>query len=184
MAKMVDPKTYAKNVLKSAGFIAASTIGGIDPSLSSYIKDNVASTKEMYRQVRDYKSTIRNKVDNILGESGLEDLRQIKRNALDDLRTGKFFNPEREAQNENSMLKSLGISFDFDDIDFDVDETVGEKVAEEAATSSSVASLTEKMIKSQQASSATSTKNIIRGSKANTAAMIAHNEKKYGQLNS
>ena len=184
MAKMVDPKTYAKNVLKSAGFIAASTIGGIDPSLSSYIKDNVASTKEMYRQVRDYKSTIRNKADNILGESGLDDLRQIKRNVLDDLRTGKFFNPEREAQNENSMLKSLGISFDFDDIDFDVDETVGEKVAEEAATSSSVASLTEKMMKSQQVSSATSTKNIIRGSKANTAAMIAHNEKMFGQLNS
>lgn len=184
MAKMVDPKTYAKNVLKSAGFITAATIGGVDPTLSNYVKDNVNSVKEMYRQVRDYKTTVRSKVDNILGETGLDDLRQIKKNVIDDLRTGKFYNPEREAQNENSMLKKLGLSFDFDDIDFDVDIEDGEKVAEEAATSSSVAALTEKMTRSQRQTSVTSTKNIIKGGRANTAAMIAHNEKMFGQLNS
>ena len=117
MAKMVDPKTYARNVLKSAGYITGATIAGINPSFSQYVVDNANSVKEMYHQVRDYKNTIRNKVNSVLGETGYEDLKTIKGNIMDDLRTGKFYNPEREAQNTNILMAKMGFaSFDFDDI--------------------------------------------------------------------
>lgn len=185
MAKMVDPKTYARNVLKSAGYITGATIAGINPSFSQYVVDNANSVKEMYHQVRDYKTTIRNKVNSVLGETGYEDLKTIKGNIMDDLRTGKFYNPEREAQNTNSLMAKMGFaSFDFDDIDFDVDENVGEKVADETATVSSINTLADKISNVQKSTSATSAKSIIKGGRANTAAMIAHNEKMFGQVNS
>ena len=157
MAKMVDPKTYARNVIKSAGYITTATIKGVNPTLTQYVTDTTNSAREMYRSVRDYKSTIRNKVNSVLGETGYEDLKKIKGNIMDDLRTGKFYNPEREAQNENSIIYKMGFaSFDFDDIDFDVDENVGEKVADETATVSSINTLADKISNVQKSTSATS----------------------------
>lgn len=185
MAKMVDPKTYARNVIKSAGYITTATIKGVNPTLTQYVTDTTNSTREMYRSVRDYKSTIRNKVNSVLGETGYEDLKKIKGNIMDDLRTGKFYNPEREAESEKNLMEKMGFTaFNFDDIDFDVDENVGEKVADETATASSINTLADKITKSQRSASATSAKSIIRGGRVNTAAMMAHDEKMFGQLNS
>ena len=185
MAKMVDPKTYARNVIKSAGYITTATIKGVNPTLTQYVTDTTNSAREMYRSVRDYKSTIRNKVNSVLGETGYEDLKKIKGNIMDDLRTGKFYNPEREAENEKDLMEKMGFTaFNFDDIDFDVDENVGEKVADETATASSINTLAEKITKTQRSASATSAKSIIKGGRVNTAAMMAHDEKMFGQLNS
>lgn len=185
MAKMVDPKTYARNVIKSAGYITTATIKGVNPTLTQYVTDTTNSAREMYRSVRDYKSTIRNKVNSVLGETGYEDLKKIKGNIMDDLRTGKFYNPEREEQTSKDLMEKMGFAaFNFDDIDFDVDENVGEKVADETATASSINTLAEKITKTQRSASATSAKSIIKGGRVNTAAMMAHDEKMFGQLNS
>lgn len=185
MAKMVDPKTYARNVIKSAGYITTATIKGVNPTLTQYVTDTTNSAREMYRSVRDYKSTIRNKVNSVLGETGYEDLKKIKGNIMDDLRTGKFYNPEREEQVGKDLMEKMGFTaFNFDDIDFDVDENVGEKVADDTATASSINTLADKITKSQRSASATSAKSIIRGGRVNTAAMMAHDEKMFGQLNS
>lgn len=185
MAKMVDPKTYARNVIKSAGYITTATIKGVNPTLTQYVTDTTATAKEMYRSVRDYKSTIRNKVNSVLGETGYEDLKKIKGNIMDDLRTGKFYNPEREEQSSKDLMEKMGFAaFNFDDIDFDVDENVGEKVADETTTASSINTLAEKITKTQRSASATSAKSIIKGGRVNTAAMMAHDEKMFGQLNS
>ena len=181
--KMVDPKTYARNVMKSAGYITTSTIKGINPDLTSYITDTTSYAKDMYNAVKDYKTTIKNKVNDILGETGFEDLRKVKNNIMDDLRTGKFYNPEREEEANNNLMKMMGISFDFDDTDFDVDEDEGEKVADETATASSINTLASKLAGNQTATSAVSATKIIKGGRANTAATIAHTEKMVGVLN-
>lgn len=186
MAKMVDPKTYARNVIKSAGYITTATIKGVNPSLTQYVTDTASSAKEMYRSVRDYKNTARNKINGILGETGYEDLKKVKSNVMDDLRSGKFYNPEREDEASKSLMEKMGwsASFDFDDIDFDVDENVGEKVAEDTATASSIVTLADKISGSQKAASASSAKAIVSSGRVNTTAMMAHDEKMFGQLNS
>lgn len=184
MAKMVDPKTYAKNVLKSAGYITTKSIRGVNPQLTEFITDNASAAKDMYHQVKDYKSSIRNKVNSILGETGFEDLKQVKRNAIDDLRTGKFYNPEREESDKDELFKSMGLSFDFDDMDFDVDEDEGKEAAQDTTTNATVANLLGKVASTQKTSSAKSASTIVKGARTNTAAMIAHNEKMFGQLNS
>lgn len=186
MAKMVDPKTYARNVIKSAGYITTAAIKGVNPSLTQYVTDTASSAKEMYRSVKDYKNTVRNKINDILGETGYEDLKKVKSNVMDDLRSGKFYNPEREDEASKSLMEKMGwsASFDFDDIDFDVDENVGEKVAEDAATASSIVTLADKISGSQKAASASSAKAIVSSGRVNTTAMMAHDEKMFGQLNS
>lgn len=184
MAKMIDPKTYAKNVLKSAGYITTKSIKGVNPQLTEFITDNASAAKDMYHQVKDYKSSIRNKVNSILGETGYEDLKQVKKNAIDDLRTGKFYNPEREEKDKDELFKSMGLSFDFDDMDFDVDEDEGKEVAQDVTTNTTVANLLGKVASTQKTSAAKSATTIVKGAKTNTAAMIAHNEKMFGQLNS
>ena len=181
---MVDPKTYARNVLKSAGYIASETIRGVNPTLTQYVTDNVNYVKDMYHGVRDYKNTVKNKINSILGETGYEDLKTIRNNIMEDLRTGKFFNPEREEQSTNNLMNKMGLSFDFDDMDFDVDESESEKIASETETSSSVNKLAEKIANTKRSDSVTSAKSIIRGGRANTSALIAHNEKMFGQVNS
>lgn len=188
MAKMVDPKTYARNVLKSAGYITTATIKGVDPTLTSYVKDTASAAKDMYHQVRDYKSTIRNRINGVLGETGYEDLRKIKGNVLEDLRTGKFYNPEREEKNNNEMLKSMGLSFDFDDMDFDVDENYGEKsaaaeVKESTETTNGLVGMLNNVTKVQKGTTIASTTSLLKGGRANTAAMMAHNEKMFNQVN-
>ena len=58
-----DPKTYAKNVLRSAGYITVESIKGVNPTLTSYITETASSAKEMYDFAKDFKRNIRNKLD-------------------------------------------------------------------------------------------------------------------------
>lgn len=117
------PIAYAKNVVKSAKYIAVETAKGVNPTLTSYIADNASAAKDMYNAVKDYKGTIRKKLENSIGSKNTDQLGQIKKDIFSDLKSGKFYNPEREAESMNKLAESWGMtSFDFDmDDDFDLD---------------------------------------------------------------
>lgn len=119
----VDPLTYAKNVMTSAKYIAVETAKGVNPTLTSYISDNASAAKDMYNAVKDYKGTIRKKLEDSIGSKNTDQLGQIKKDIFSDLKSGKFYNPEREAESMNKLAESWGMtSFDFDmDDDFDLD---------------------------------------------------------------
>lgn len=119
----VDPITYAKNVMTSAKYIAVETAKGVNPTLTSYISDNASAAKDMYNAVKDYKGTIRKKLEDSIGSKNTDQLGQIKKDIFSDLKSGKFYNPEREAESLNNLAESWGMtSFDFDmDDDFDLD---------------------------------------------------------------
>lgn len=118
-----SPITYAKNVVKSAKYIAVETAKGVNPTLTSYIADNASAAKDMYNAAKDYKGTIRKKLEDSIGSKNTDQLGQIKKDILSDLKSGKFYNPEREAESMNKLAESWGMtSFDFDmDDDFDLD---------------------------------------------------------------
>ena len=117
------PIAYAKNVVKSAKYIAVETAKGVNPTLTSYISDNASAAKDMYNAVKDYKGTIRKKLEDSIGSKNTDQLGQIKKDIFSDLKSGKFYNPEREAESMNKLAESWGMtSFDFDmDDDFDLD---------------------------------------------------------------
>ena len=191
MAKMVDPKTYASNVLKSARYITTKTIKELDPDLTSYVQDSRSYIKEMYEGIKDYKSFIKNTVNKVLGETGYDDLKKVKGNILEDLRTGKFYNEEREKANEEELFKSMGFGFDFDFNfdDEDTDSSDNEKTANEddaskrASVADSVAGILGNVTKTQRSTSVASTKSLLKGSRANTAAMMAHTERLFSSIN-
>ena len=185
-SKVVDPKTYAKNVIKSAGYITAQSLKGVDSDLTNFIKESGSSAKEMYGFLKDFRGNVKRKANAVLGDTGFDDLRRIKSIALDDLRTGKFYNAERENAENNAMMSKLGFSFDFDDLDFDVDEGFGEKKDEETAgvTESTAKSLADKIAEVQRGSSAASAAKIAKGARVNTAAMMAFEQKMFGQVTS
>lgn len=117
------PIEYAKNVVNSAKYIAVETAKGVNPTLTSYISDNASAAKDMYNTVKDYKGTIRKKLEDSIGSKNTDQLGQIKKDIFSDLKSGKFYNPEREAESMNKLAESWGMtSFDFDmDDDFDLD---------------------------------------------------------------
>ena len=135
----VDPNTYAKNVLKSIKYVATETAKGVNPTLTNYISDNVSAAKDMYYAVKDFKGTIRNELGKMVGEENLDSLKDVKKNILDDLKTGKFYNAEREDAAIGAFAESMGMTgFDFDDEDFDFDDDNKEESSSESSESSEI----------------------------------------------
>lgn len=136
---LVDPNTYAKNVLKSIKYVATETAKGVNPTLTNYISDNVSAAKDMYYAVKDFKGTVRNELGKMVGEENLESLKDVKKNILDDLRTGKFYNAEREDAAIGAFAESMGMTgFDFDDEDFDFDDDNKEEESSSSSESSEI----------------------------------------------
>ena len=172
-----DPKTYAKNVLRSAGYITVESIKGVNPTLTSYITETASSAKEMYDFAKDFKRNIRSKLDETDGKLTREFDKQ-KKNILDDIRTGKFYNPEREKAALNEYMKKEG--FSFDDLDFDIDEDFGEDSSE---SSSGETKAINSLSMTQQKLTAASTDEIVRASKANTKLSIKTTNRMFGMVN-
>ena len=135
----VDPNTYAKNVLKSIKYVATETAKGVNPTLTNYISDNVSAAKDMYYAVKDFKGTVRNELGKMVGEENLDSLKDVKKNILDDLKTGKFYNAEREDAAIGAFAESMGMTgFDFDDEDFDFDDDNKEESSSDSSESSEI----------------------------------------------
>ena len=84
-----DPKSYAKNVLRSAGYITAESIKGVNPTLTSYITETASSAREMYDFAKDFKRKSKEKIDE--GGNGIstpirED--ELKRENIQTSKTG------------------------------------------------------------------------------------------------
>ena len=75
----------------------------------------------------------------MVGEENLDSLKDVKKNILDDLKTGKFYNAEREDAAIGAFAESMGMTgFDFDDEDFDFDDDNKEESSSESSESSEI----------------------------------------------
>ena len=171
-----DPKSYAKNVLRSAGYITAQSIKGVNPTITSYITETASSAREMYDFAKDFRRRSKEKIDEN-GNVFLKEFNTQKKNILDDIRTGKFYNPEREKAALDEYMKKEG--FSFDDLDFDVDEDFGEDTESSSAESKAINSLSI----TQQKLTAASTDEIVRSYKANTRLSIKSSNRMLGLVN-
>ena len=116
----VKPSEYLKNVTRSVAYISVDTMGSMNPAIKNLADSNSDISKMLYEGVKDYKSVLKTAKSTIreseyykIGKTGFQ-------NAIDDLRTGKFYNKEREDAVETKLAMG-GDSDDFFDFDFDMD---------------------------------------------------------------
>ena len=186
------PIAYAKNVVKSAKYIAVETAKGVNPTLTSYIADNASAAKDMYNAAKDYKGTIRKKLEDSIGSKNTDQLGQIKKDIFSDLKSGKFYNPEREAESMNKLAESWGMtSFDFDmDDDFDLDSDDTDSSTESSSKTNDIDVVTGAIyglgnqISYHQLITGEGIAGKIGGANIkNTRAMIANNNRLAGMMN-
>lgn len=97
---------YGRNVGRSLVYTSVDVIKEMNPVLNSFAETNGDLTKEAFKAVKDYKETTKKVKHKISENQFVKSFNTARKNFLDDLKTGNWYNKERE----DSMM-------DFDDED-------------------------------------------------------------------
>jgi len=175
---------YLKNLGKSLVFATVEdTIKAEMPSATEFLSTNADTMKSVYHGVKDYKTTVRRAGQMIAGTGLYQAGDHAFKSALEDLKTGNFYNQQR---GDDLMMKSMGM----DDFDMDFDEDF----SMDSDDKPSLDHDTEATIQTIEASTAAST-NAIAGAtvksaehvagtvRQSTSLMFAQQEKLFSGLN-
>ena len=110
---------YIKNVSKSSAYATQSIIQDIMPETSEFISTNSEIFRSVITDMRNFKSIVRQTKKNYDSSEANKAIRDIKKNFMEDLKTGNWFNKQRS---DDAMFENSGFSdFVFDESDFDVE---------------------------------------------------------------
>ena len=122
---MPSVPSYLKNVAKSFGYAMGDTLMSYNPVVVSIAKESKETASDIYQSIKSFsfdgktidekafKGTIKNTINDVWN------------NFKDDLKSGNWYNKERQNQADEAMMKSLGFDFDLD-FDFNLDEDWGD----------------------------------------------------------
>lgn len=122
---------YIGNVSKSVMFSGMDIIKEVAPDISEFAISTSETTKQAINESKKYSSDVLSYLRNFKNTEAYKDINQIKKNALEDLKTGNFNNKQRADQNAlaayekedaEMMKEAFGDEFDFgtdDDFDFE-----------------------------------------------------------------
>ena len=163
---------YASNVAKSVGFISVQVIKGLNPTLTSYVQDSASTIKDAYEGVKSKGSDIKSFFDDYkpLVTEGIG-------NAFEDIKSGKWYNPERANKN---VAAAFGFDDDDDDWLNDDDDDVKSTSSKKADKSNSVAMAA--VAGAVVDSSNNSTIRLTKSARRNTQVMMTHNAKMFKSL--
>lgn len=183
MAK-VKITNYLKNLGKSLVFATVEdTIKAEMPSATEFMSTNADTMKQVYHGIKDYKSTVK-RAGQMISNTGLYQAGDFAfKSALEDLKTGNFYNEQR---GDDLMMKSMGMDdfdMDFDDdfsmesdntpsLDHDTEATIQTIEASTAASTNAIAGATVK-----------SAEHIAGTMRQSTSLMFAQQEKLFSGLN-
>ena len=185
--KFLDPVSYSKNVVKSAGYIGKSVIKGLNPTLTRYVETNVSSVKDLWDSMKSKTKDPKKQIneffeDNEYGKMGKE----FVGNILHDLKTGEFYNSERAEKNTKESMKDMfGLDFDedfFGDDDFD-DNKSSSNSNSQGVTKSTILGVGADLASSNRRTVETSMSRLMRMSRSNTRAMMAQNMQMMSSIN-
>lgn len=177
---MASAVKYLSNVTKSVKYAAIDALKDLNPIIVEGVEENADVAKVTYSSIKNFK-TIVPKAAKSLADSQVGELaREAKKNLLEDLKSGKFYNRERANRVENDLVNSFVdddysefmVDGDNDDLGFDTDsneflvdamDEVGEK------TSSAVGQVLAKTAEYQVEATRQSTTRIL----AQSAAAVA-----------
>ena len=184
MAKF-NAASYAKNVAKSSGYISVNILKGLNPTMTNFITSNASSIKEMYENVKEFKHTAIEKIQEFKDSEYGQFAKDVAGNALEDLKTGKWYNKDRENRIMDDYMKSQGFDFDDDmDAGFNWDETDTEKASDsDTVTASTVTQVGNQIAIVSASASEKSANYISKTTRLSTRALLNQNVKSAGMLN-
>ena len=174
--------SYLKNVGKSVKLASIDYLKDIAPNTSEFLETNEELFKEIYSATRNYKDTIKAANTSIKNSKVYEAATTLKTSLLEDLKTGKFYNKERE---DALGAKALDMDFDFED-DFDMSSFTfdDDDDSDAAKTSRAFDMAMEASTKAQAKISVRSADMISETVKASTSALFAQQERMIAQMTS
>lgn len=125
---------YARNIGRSFTYALGDSVANINPNLITFADRNIELGKQLYGIVRDYKGTTSKIKNKVVNSDLYEFASSYRKNLLDDIKTGKFYNKEREELINNKMF-SNGFDDDWDLSDLDIDDSDAELTEEEERNS-------------------------------------------------
>ena len=191
MTKIKMPTNYAKNVAKSLMFASLDVAkNDLMPNVGEFAEDNKAFFSATYATLRNPKAAVRQQINAFKDSKVYTAIDYGSKNLFEDLRTGNFYNKERE---DRDTLKFSGLNVDdFNDLsEFGIDDdwesnigkeendvvTLGDKKVVNAIESSSAAA-TSTTVNAIAAASDRSIKN----SRVNTGILYEQNERLFGGI--
>jgi hypothetical protein len=165
---------YASNVAKSVGFISVNVIKGLNPTLSNYVSDSVSDVKDIYDDLKGKGGGIKEFFSDktSLIKDGLG-------NAFEDLKSGNFYNPDRQNGNLSAAFSFDDNEFnDFFSIDDDDDSSSDKESKSDDDNSVAMAAVAGTIANTSKVS----TNRLTKTNRQNTQAMMLHNTKMFNTL--
>ena len=188
--KLPKVTEYIKNVGKSVGYATIDTVKAPTANISDFLDTNEELFKTVYSAAKNYKQTLK-KVEKSIKQSKVYEAVDFGlKNIKDDLRTGEFYNREREkATNMSSVFGDDFADFSEFDMDYDFSDknddgviTSAEKelpieVQAMGKTASGLSSIITANSKAQSQVILASTEMSIKANRASHKLMIGNQEK-------
>lgn len=183
--------SYMRNVGRSFGYAMVDSVKSMNPTVTALFKSTAEQSKDLYQSVKNFDAKSLGFEDSDLKGTLGQALKDLKNNALDDIRTGKWYNKERISQVESQMAEDMfGINFDdfgdFDDFNFDDTELDEEASITEDATKATVKAMDTVGGKVSTAVSTAAIKSadyIVESNRLNTKAMFGLTQAGFSQVN-
>jgi hypothetical protein len=185
---------YLKNVMKSVTYAASDVVGSYNPAIKEFAETNKEFTTATYAALRNPSQFVRRQVSAIQESKIYKALDYGARNLIEDLRTGNFYNKEREDR-DSLKFSGLGDVVDsFDDLsEFGVDDDWEKQLDSKSSHSSEVTAGDMKIVNAIEGSNAAvasatvnavirTSENQIKADRANTGMLYIQNEKLFGGL--
>ena len=194
---MKGVKNYLKNVTKSIAYASSDIIKqDLMPNVGDFLETNQEFFAAAYSIAKNPKANIKKQVNSFTESKYYEAIDYGARNIFDDLKTGKFYNKERE---DNDSLKFAGSSMNIDSwndlSEFGIDDNWEEQLDSNKSDSDIVTAGDKEIVKSIESSNkavANTTANAIaaaanmnnKNSRINTGILFNQNERLFGGLHS
>lgn len=119
---MASAVKYLSNVTKSIKYATIDALKELNPVIVEGVEENKDVAKVTYSTIKNFK-TIVPRAAKSLAQSQVGELAiEAKKNILEDLKSGKFYNRERQERGVDQAIMDSGMGFDSDYKDFMVDE--------------------------------------------------------------
>ena len=182
MGKKFDINAYVKNATRSVAHVTAESLKNANPVISEFAETNSDVIKELYQGIRDFKKHAGAARESAADNEYVKIAKETASNFFDDLKTGKFYNVDREKQSDSAMFAAFGLDEDSFGGDWDDDSAWGDDSSDDTLTKSSMDIIGEKISKAQGKSSMKSADYIVKSMRSNSKAERAHTNYITGKL--
>jgi len=181
---------YISNLGKSVSYSAVDKIKKMTPSTAEFVETNAELFKDVHHSIRDYRGTFLRAKSVFAGSKIYEAGDQLKTSIIEDIKSGKFYNKQREDELDRKVMGLDGDDWDFEsdfndgDSDFGVfddntDITSGEKaiasmIGESSRSSADAVSMA--LVKTGEY--------IVENQKSNTNILYTQNIRAFNKFNS